>query len=168
MRTGRPSTYTKEIADRVCNELSEGASLVAICSVADMPHPSTIYDWLKANPDFADRYTSAREAQAEFMAAEIIEISDDGSRDYKPGPEGQYVPDQDHIQRSKLRVESRKWIAAKLKPKVYGDRQQIDLTGSLVISEMSEEDLMAELTELVATGVIKALPAPADDNEDLL
>lgn len=76
---------------------------------------------------------------------------------------------EDNAQSARVKIGAYQWRAAKLKPKVYGDRTQLDISGSLVISEMSEEDLLAELHELVATGVVKALPAPEPDpNEDLL
>lgn len=174
MPGGRPSTYSKEIADRICNELSEGASLVAICGAADMPHPSTVYDWLKSNPEFADNYTHARETQAERYAAEIIEIADstqEGEKRVVKGDGTVEIHRGDMTEHRKMRIDARKWTAAKLKPKVYGDRQQIDLTGTLVVTDMSDDDLMAELSQLVATGVIKAPTPPAeepDPNEDLL
>lgn len=170
MPAGRPSLYSEELAERICEKIADGVSLKDICEEDWAPSRTAVFRWLNVHPEFANSYASAREAQAELLAEEIKAISDDGRRDYKTDADGNEVPDHDHIARSKLRVDTRKWIASKLKPKVYGDRQQLDINGTLTISEASEEDLLAELTELVTTGVLK-LPAPAaepDPNEDLL
>lgn len=109
----RPSNYRPYIADEICNRIANGESLVSICRDGEMPNAATVYEWLKKQPEFADRYARARETQADVLADEIVAIADD------------YSPDRD-VQRDKLRIDARKWYASKLKPKVYGDRQQID------------------------------------------
>lgn len=165
--------FSQDAVDEVCERIAEGEALNTICADSHLPSVTTIFKWLAAYPEFANSYASAREAQAELFAEQIMAISDDGSADYTlKSIDGSYEVkvDQENIQRSRLKVDTRKWIASKLKPKVYGDRQQLDINGTLTISEASEEDLMAELMELVTTGVLK-LPAPAaepDPNEDLL
>ena len=154
----------------ICEKIADGMSLRDICLEDGAPHRSTVFRWLSQHPDFNDQYGRAREAQAELLADELMAISDDGQNDTYLDEDGKQRTDHDVIARSKLRVDTRKWIASKLKPKVYGDRQQLDISGTLAITEASEEDLMAELVELVSTGVIK-LPAPSaepDPNEDLL
>ena len=90
-----------------------------------MPGLSTVFQWLSARPEFAEHYARAREVQLEHMAAEILEISDDGRNDYVEDEDGREVVNTDHIQRSKLRVDTRKWLLSKLKPKVYGDAQTL-------------------------------------------
>lgn len=154
----------------ICEKIADGMSLRDICLEDGAPHRSTVFRWLSQHPDFNDQYGRAREAQAELLADELMAISDDGQNDTYLDEDGKQRTDHDVIARSKLRVDTRKWIASKLKPKVYGDRQQLDISGTLNITEASEEDLMAELVELVSTGVLK-LPAPSaepDPNEDLL
>ena len=154
----------------ICEKIADGMSLRDICLEDGAPHRSTVFRWLSQHPDFNDQYGRAREAQAELLADELMAISDDGQNDTYLDEDGKQRTDHDVIARSKLRVDTRKWIASKLKPKVYGDRQQLDISGTLAITEASEEDLMAELLELVSTGVLK-LPAPSaepDPNEDLL
>lgn len=154
----------------ICEKIADGMSLRDICLEDGAPHRSTVFRWLSQHPDFNDQYGRAREAQAELLADELMAISDDGQNDTYLDEDGKQRTDHDVIARSKLRVDTRKWIASKLKPKVYGDRQQLDISGTLAITEASEEDLMAELMELVSTGVLK-LPAPSaepDPNEDLL
>lgn len=130
---GRPSSYTAELATEICNRMSEGESLRAICRDEGMPSRSMVFRWLDAQPAFRDQYTRAREDLLEHWAEEILEISDDGRRDYIGGQvtEGvtAVVVDHDHISRSRLRVDSRKWLLSKLAPKKYGDRTTTELTG---------------------------------------
>jgi len=124
MPTPRP--YTAEIGDVICQRLVDGESLRKICLSDDMPAASTIFKWLAENEAFAEQYARAREAQADTLADEILDIADDGANDYteKERPDGSTYDafDAEHVQRSRLRVEARKWIAAKLKPKKYGDK----------------------------------------------
>src|SRR6516225_264540 len=77
------------------------------------------------------RYTRAREAQADKFFREIIEIADDASRDYVATSDGKRIVDHENIQRSRLRVDARKWAAARLAPKKYGDRIEHDHKGGL-------------------------------------
>jgi hypothetical protein len=89
-----------------------------------MPAWRTVYDWIAANSDFSARLARAREAGFDLIAAECLEIADDGSADYKLSDrEGQdIVVDSEHIQRSKLRVETRLKLLAKWSPQKYGER----------------------------------------------
>jgi hypothetical protein len=113
---GRPSLYSDAIADEICECLVDGISLRKICLRDDMPNISTVFRWIAANSVFCDQYVRAREAQADTLADEILDIADDGSNDTI---DGKY--DGDAIQRSKLRVDTRKWLAAKMQPKKYGE-----------------------------------------------
>lgn len=130
---GRPSTYSPEVADSICRQLMEGVSLKYICSADDMPAMSTVFLWIQKHAEFSDKYTRAREIQAEVMADELNDIADDGSNDWmdrelKNG-ETIRVPDHEHINRSRLRVDTRKWIAARLLPKKYGDKVSAEVSG---------------------------------------
>lgn len=81
---------------------------------------------MRKHPEFLSNYTRAREDQADTLADEIVAIADDGTNDTYKNEEGFELVNHDVIARSRLRVEARKWVAAKLKPKKYGDR--VDLT----------------------------------------
>jgi hypothetical protein len=116
--TGRKTEFAQTIADTICDKLADGKSMRTICLADDMPAPSTVFKWLKQQPDFAEQYARAREAQADTLADEILDIADDGANDFME--DGKY--DGDAVARSKLRVDARKWVAAKLKPRVYGDK----------------------------------------------
>ena len=122
---GRPSEYTEAMGLAICERIADGESLRSICLLDEMPAKSTVFKWLTQQTEFADQYTRAREAQADVLADEIIDIADDGSRDYVKQEDGREVVDYDHISRARLRVDARKWIAAKLKPKKYGEKIEL-------------------------------------------
>lgn len=119
----RMTEYDPAIADKICDALVDGRSLRSILLDETMPASSTVFKWLNQQPIFAEQYARAREAQADTLADEITDIADDGSNDYM-GNDDKY--NGDAVARSKLRVDARKWVAAKLKPKKYGDK--LDLT----------------------------------------
>lgn len=131
--TGRPSEFKQEVADAINERIADGESLRAICQNEAMPAKSTVFKWLSQNQGFADQYARAREEQAETLAAEIVEIADEECtmvRSAKhPSVNGEdddgdleVVFDATAVARNRLRVDARKWVAAKLKPKVYGDK----------------------------------------------
>lgn len=124
---GRPSDYSPEIADLICERIADGVSLREICRTEDMPSKAAVFRWLAAHAEFRDQYARAREAQADALADELLDIADDGDNDWmeRKGEDGQSLGWRENgeaIQRSRLRVDTRKWIASKLKPKKYGDK----------------------------------------------
>lgn len=128
----RKTEYTPEIAQEICEAIENSSqSLDKICaSNPDWPTGRTVRKWLSQQPSFVPLYAQAKMKQAEYMVEEIIEISDDTSRDtlIKTNKEGEEyeVANNEWINRSRLRVDTRKWLAAKLAPKVYGDKTQTD------------------------------------------
>jgi hypothetical protein len=133
-RLGRPSSFREQTADRICQLIANGQSLRAICSISGMPSRKSVLRWLEAREDFRRQYARAREAQADFFADEILEIADDSRNDWmdRQNPDGSVtrVVDHEHIQRSKLRIDARKWLMSKLAPKKYGDRQTLEHQGA--------------------------------------
>lgn len=123
--TGRPTTFNQTTADLICLRMAEGETLRQICRDPGMPARSTVYRWLSKNPRFSDQYAQARERLVEAWADEIVDIADDGTTDYvtKVGRNGHEYEavDQEHIQRSRLRVDARRWLLSKLNPGQYGD-----------------------------------------------
>lgn len=92
-----------------------------------MPCMSTVFKWLREKDDFSQQYARAKEECADALAEEILDIADDSTNDYmekraEDGDVAWWEFKSEHVQRSKLRVDSRKWLASKLKPKRYGDR----------------------------------------------
>jgi hypothetical protein len=130
MSIGRPTKYTQELADTICEQLASGDSMRTVCKEDEMPAMSTLFRWLREIPEFRQQYEKAKEEAADAFAEEILDIADDGSNDWmiKHGKDDQesWQLNGEHVQRSRLRIDSRKWIASKLKPKKYGDK--IDMT----------------------------------------
>lgn len=125
----RPISYEfdQAIADEVC-EATEATplGLRAICKAnKHFPPARIIRAWRDRHPLFNDQYTRAKAAQMENMADEIIEISDDSTRDVIEGNDGLII-NSAAINRDRLRIDSRKWLAGKLAPKIYGDRKDSD------------------------------------------
>ncbi|HDR9164856.1 TPA: terminase small subunit protein [Burkholderia vietnamiensis] len=121
---GRPSGFTEEIADVICERLAGGESLRAICRDDGMPSTSMVFRWLSEFSSFRDRYARAREAQADALFDEILEIADETAFDTEITESGSR-PNSEWIARSRLRVDARKWMASKLAPKKYGEKLEL-------------------------------------------
>lgn len=124
---GRPTLYSDEMAATICSRLSSGESLRSICRSEGMPHVSTVMGWVFRNSEFFIQYRAAREMQAEVLADELLEIADDGSNDWmeRHGNSPGYRINGEALQRSSLRINTRQWIASRLLPKRWGDKQQV-------------------------------------------
>ena len=127
-KTGRPTDKTPELLKAICDGIAIGRSARAMCVEVGIVQ-STLWKWLNESAEFSKQYTRAKEDCADYIAAEIVEIADDGSRDYVKTTDGREVPDYDHIARSRLRVDARKWYASKLAPKKYGDKVDHEVSG---------------------------------------
>lgn len=130
---GRPSDFTPEIAELICERIADGQSIREIGRADDMPAASTIFRWLSAHESFQEQYARAKQAQAENLAEEILDIADDASNDWmrrNADEDAGWVENGEAIQRSRLRVDSRKWLLSKLLPKKYGDKVTQELTGA--------------------------------------
>ncbi len=125
-KKGRPSLYTKALVAKICCRLAEGETLRAICRDPAMPDKATVLRWLGDGEKaaFRDQYAHAREMQADALFDEALAIADDGSGDWITDGGGKKTLDHEHVQRSRLRVDTRKWAAGKLAPKRYGDKLQ--------------------------------------------
>lgn len=150
-RIGRPPVViSEEVLNEICLRTSEGTSLRQLGRQKDMPSLHAIRKRLVEDSEFAKRYALAREGMYQTWAEEILEISDDGTTDYvtKVGRNGHEYEavDQEHIQRSRLRVDSRKWLLSKLMPKQYGDRVEHEHGGEVQhtvdITALSEREKM--------------------------
>jgi len=130
---GRPTDFTEELALKICSEISVTTlGLKSLCKLhEDFPSHATIFNWLATNKAFLDLYTRAKEMQAENIADEMLEIADDGSNDLMTivkGDQSYEMENKEVTSRSKLRIETRKWISSKLLPKKYGEKIQQDIT----------------------------------------
>lgn len=138
MPSGRLTEYTAEIAAAICEALSEGMTLREACRQEGMPPESTVRRWvLDDREGFAAQYTRAREIGYHAMADELLEISDDGKNDWieRQGDKGVgYEANGEHLQRSRLRVDTRKWLLSKALPKVYGEKIGVEHSGGIAVS----------------------------------
>lgn len=133
--TGRPSKYTQELADEICEMLAMGYSIRTVCRPEHMPSIQTFFRWLRMYPEFNEQYAHAKQEAADAMAEDILDIADDGTNDWmeKQDASGDMVGwmlNGEHVQRSKLRIESRKWLMAKMKPRKYGDKLDMTTNGN--------------------------------------
>ena len=112
---GRPTILNDRLIDELCQRLSQGVSMRSVCRDDDMPCMATIWRWLRENDNFAKRYTAAKQESADAMIEDILAISDQDD-------------EEESTNRSRLRVDTRKWIAAKLRPEKYSEK--LDLTPS--------------------------------------
>ncbi len=124
---GRPTTYNQEIASEICGRMANGESLRSVCRSDDMPAMSTVFLWVSKHESFSEQYKLAMASRADAMFEEILDIADDGQNDWmeKQGKEGEsigWVLNGEHVQRSRLRVDTRKWALSKMMPKKYGDK----------------------------------------------
>ena len=132
----RPTSFTPEIADKVCDGIAEGKSLRAMLREDEtLPASSTLFRWLSQDKVFSEQYARAREAQADVLFDEVLSIADEEVTMVKKSKHGassdeeaeiEVVFDPTAVARNRLRVDARKWMAGKLRPKVYGDK--VDLT----------------------------------------
>ncbi|WP_312321203.1 terminase small subunit protein [Stenotrophomonas sp.] len=127
------------MANLICERIADGESLKAICAEEHMPGRATVFRWLSAHETFRDMYAHAREEQAETLADEIVGIADEqctmvradkhSSSDDDGEGNTEVVFDSTAVARNRLRVDARKWVAAKLKPRKFSDRIQQEHSG---------------------------------------
>lgn len=132
-----PVTYTAELADAICERLADGETLKAMCRDEGMPDDRTVRRWaLDDLHGFGKRYARAREIGYLKMADEVIDLADDKSADSFIDGEGARRPDHAAVQRSRLQVDTRKWLLAKCLPKIYGDKQTHEIEAGDRLAEL--------------------------------
>lgn len=133
MKKGRPSKFTQKLADEICEQLSQGISLRTVCLADKMPDAATVFRWLRTRDEFCKQYARAKEESTDAMAEDIIDISDDSTGDYvEDGEKMTRKLNNENVQRSRLRVDTRKWIMSKMKPKKYGDKVDVTSGGEVI------------------------------------
>lgn len=125
-KIGRPTRYTKALAEEICAQLATGKSLRAVCRQRGMPHKDTVLRWLTLDSmeDFRSQYARAREHGIEEKIDELAEVAKD--------TEKLVLKHQDNpkiaaalVQAQKIKSDNIKWAASKLKPKKYGDKLDV-------------------------------------------
>ncbi len=133
MAGGRPTDYTEELGDLICEGVSMKTPLARLCDENDcLPNPRTVYRWLRTHKEFCHNYTRAKEDQADYLVEECLDISD---------REGLEAADK------RIMVDTRKWIASRFNAKKYSDKQFIETKDTT--QEVSDEELNAKILELM-------------------
>ena len=143
---GRPSLYTEELANEICVRLGLGESLRKICLDDGMPSLASVMSWLTKKPDFLEQYTRAREIQAETQFDELIDIVDQPPElSHITNNKGELVEvkfDSSYVAWMKLRVDTRKWTAARMAPKKYGEHKQAEEQTDPTVIDVSVKSML--------------------------
>jgi hypothetical protein len=120
-----PVKFSQDVFNAICEEIANGRSLRSICLEANMPHPGTVCRWLAEDEGgkLREQYARARDAQSDVIADEILMIADTEKDTHK----------------ARVRIDARKWLAGKMKPKVYGDKVNLDHSGDLNVTVASKD-----------------------------
>lgn len=131
IQMARPTDYTPEIGLEICEWVAEGRSLNSWIKGEDgRPAWSTVCRWLEGNEEFRKNYARAREMAMDLMVEEILAIADDETEDWFMTKKGAVV-DETAIGRSRLKIDARKWVMAKMLPKKYGDKVEVEHSGEV-------------------------------------
>ena len=174
-RVGRPTTYSPAVGELIAARLCDGETLTSICKTPGMPTRQCVHQWRMRNPAFNDLYGRAREIGMESMSDDVLVISDDDTGDLLADGS----PNSANVQRSRLMVDTRKFLMAKLAPKVYGDKVEHQHTGSVEHAvTLSDRERMRRLASFLAqdaaagvtiegqaTPASPALPASPSEHE---
>lgn len=156
------SDIESEYVDLLCAAISTSEKgMNRICKAIQKENPDfpSVWSFLRMfrdNAGYAQQYARAKEEQADVLADQIIDISDDDSCDVAFKDDGTPYVNQENIQRAKLRVDSRKWIAARLKPKKYGDKVTNEMTGPnggpIPVANLTADDLTDDQLAAIIAG----------------
>lgn len=152
----RPSRYTAELGERILEQLANGVTATEICRDPSMPTYGVLKRWERDHVDFARQYDIARRQCCEYHTDEIVTIADDATNDFVQRVSGngntRRVFDREAFERSRLRVESRKWIASKVLRHVYGERSEVDVRtpDGLTVRHEERSALIDALVKLVS------------------
>lgn len=133
----RPSVITQDVISAICEHIADGRSMREICRMDGMPAMSTVFKHLALDAQFAEQYARAKSAGIEAMAEEILDIADNARNDWMErngGDEPGWSANGENVRRAQLRIDSRKWLLAKLAPKKYGDKVDVAHSGDLTIN----------------------------------
>ena len=144
--------YSEEVANEVLQRLKNGETLKAICADEHLPSDATVRYWAATDHEgFFSRYTSARQIGYDRMAEEIIDIAD-----ADPGTNDNGQTDSGAVQWQRLRIDTRKWLLAKVIFKRYGDRRDLHVTGNVTTTSTDRAALVEEFQTLLAKGAMRA------------
>lgn len=144
----RPTAYSPETFAAICAGLADGKSLVQVCARAGMPSRQTVHTWLAEDPELQKSYVAAREAQADFLAEDILDISNALTK----GPNGRKrTPSKQEIAAVRVQMDARKWYAGKVRPKKWGDKIDLNVQQTTrTLAQKTDTELQDELVQAAA------------------
>lgn len=122
--------FNQEIADKFCEIVAtttDGVHKILDKNELGLPSYTVIQRWLRENKTFESQYARAREDRGDLVFDEILEIADDTTQDTIKTDKGIEVVNSEWVNRSRLRVDARKFVAARLAPKKYGDKSEVGI-----------------------------------------
>ena len=129
-KSRRPTAPTKTLRARIFNKIADGVSVRKLCEDKRYPTRDMFYKWLREYPDFAEEYRIATELRADVLVDEMMDIADDDSLDIiidTEADEGARVKaDQIKVARAKVKIDTRKWVAARMAPRKYGNNVKVE------------------------------------------
>lgn len=138
-----------DIFDEICEKIINGKSLRSVLREMNPSiSPSTFFIWLREDTSKSKQYEISTKERSELMFEEMFDIADDSSNDYIEKQEGSIVLNSENIQRSRLRIDTRKWALAKMNPKKYGDK--LDITSK---DESINKDIIIEGVKFAEKGI---------------
>lgn len=169
---GRPTDYSIELAEEICDTIaSSSKGIKKLCRENEhWPSYMTIYRWLRKHKEFCDLYTQAKRDQIQVYVDEIIEISDESSHDDLVNKNGDVYCNSEWINRSRLRVDTRKWLAAKLVPRLYGEKIQNEHSGidgkPIEYASLTPEQRNRRIAEILETARNRRASESCSDNRE--
>ena len=186
-RRGRPETYTDALADEICRRMSTGRSLTSVCRDADIPHRELINKWILSGkyPHLNASYARARDLLADTLFEQCLDIADQSDNDYIPVTHANgkttLEANPSAVNRARLRIDTRKWVAGKLRPAKYGDKvllagadggdlsitnkQVIDIAGMPKDQRDTLRQIIREARARSETPMIDVTPRRQDDSD---
>lgn len=141
---GKAKPNPREKIAEILKRIAEGESLRQICQTAEgFPHRVTFLGWVAEDEKLQTAYAFAMEQRADYHFEEIFDIADDASNDWmeRKGEKGEgWELNGEHVQRSKLRIDARKWALARMNPKKYGDKVDVAHSGKVKVLPMTSDD----------------------------
>ena len=158
---GRPTDYTPELATLICERVAtHEVGLKQLCSMYDdMPDKTTINRWRYKHPEFCTQYAHSKISRIEMLIDEIQELCDVPTYE---DAEGVTRVDSGLVARQRLKVDTLKWQAAKLVPRLYGKDERIniefpDITDSSSLIKMSSSVFQALVNQDIGTEQARTL-----------
>ena len=150
---GRPSTFSADMGNRICDRMETGESLRSICRDDNFPHVGQVIKWLASdsNREFRLQYAHSRQVGLEVMADDVLNIADQNP---VLTPDGKI--DNAGVQHQRLRVDTRKWILSKQLPKVYGDRTILAGDADAPLNPMTNNERAAQASKIINEALERA------------